>query len=374
MHKNHNDPLLELIDQVYEAGLDTHRWHDVLCRAARLFDSDAVILFTPREGLQQRYLYCDIGFDPGPMQEYQEHYYQHDAWTVAAAEKGWMSRGTVKHSEELIALPDLRRTAFYSDMLRRVELESGLFAIVADETSSPLLPRTHFSVFRRPGREGFDGDAAALMRVLVPHLYRAVEVHWRLRHAEVNVQSMGLGLDPEAQGLLLLGPNAEVLYLTPLADTLMKEAELRLRYNRLTGSTPAAADAVARMVDAALKRRPANERLASASGRTIRCEFTPLPEAHPLRRHFGNPAVLVVLEREQRPAVGTFGALAQRFHLTQAETHVLEKLVDGVGPRQIAEDAAISERTVRTQLSSIYRKTATRNQRELLHLAVAARP
>jgi len=52
---------------------------------------------------------------------------------------------------------------------------------------------------------------------------------------------------------------------------------------------------------------------------------------------------------------------------------VLELLLQDLAPKEIAECLDLGVRTVRSQLSSLYTKTGTRNQRELVALALRQR-
>jgi DNA-binding CsgD family transcriptional regulator len=62
---------------------------------------------------------------------------------------------------------------------------------------------------------------------------------------------------------------------------------------------------------------------------------------------------------------------AEAFALSRAEKRVMVHLVrSGQTPAGIAALLGTSERTVRCQLSSIFRKTGTRNQQELIRMTL----
>jgi DNA-binding CsgD family transcriptional regulator len=63
---------------------------------------------------------------------------------------------------------------------------------------------------------------------------------------------------------------------------------------------------------------------------------------------------------------------AARHRLTPAEQRVLRGLLNDQAPKQIASEQDLSIKTVRTQLSKLYAKTGTRNQRELVKAALAS--
>lgn len=58
------------------------------------------------------------------------------------------------------------------------------------------------------------------------------------------------------------------------------------------------------------------------------------------------------------------------FGLTQAELEVVRQLCEGASIQSIAEERGVGTKTVRAQLTSIYEKTDTKNQTELVRLAL----
>jgi DNA-binding CsgD family transcriptional regulator len=62
-------------------------------------------------------------------------------------------------------------------------------------------------------------------------------------------------------------------------------------------------------------------------------------------------------------------ALATVFDLTPAEVRVAERLLAGRSATETAEDLCIALATVRTHLASIYAKTGTGRQSDIIRLA-----
>nr|WP_237179521.1 helix-turn-helix transcriptional regulator [Paraburkholderia sacchari] len=60
--------------------------------------------------------------------------------------------------------------------------------------------------------------------------------------------------------------------------------------------------------------------------------------------------------------------LASAFELSPAECRIVHLLVDGLTPKEIAAQVNVQYDTVRKQLQSIFLKTATRRQPDLLRL------
>jgi DNA-binding CsgD family transcriptional regulator len=62
------------------------------------------------------------------------------------------------------------------------------------------------------------------------------------------------------------------------------------------------------------------------------------------------------------------------FGLTPAESRLALLLCDGHTPRQIADLIGVSTNTLKTQLTSIYRKTGTSRQSQLVRLLGSVMP
>jgi DNA-binding CsgD family transcriptional regulator len=65
---------------------------------------------------------------------------------------------------------------------------------------------------------------------------------------------------------------------------------------------------------------------------------------------------------------------ADQASVTGGELRVLQGLVEGAAPAEIAETYGIALSTVRTHLASLFRKTGTRRQPELVRLAMGSVP
>jgi DNA-binding CsgD family transcriptional regulator len=92
----------------------------------------------------------------------------------------------------------------------------------------------------------------------------------------------------------------------------------------------------------------------------------PLQEGHPFRPLADARVMLLIHDPEHAGPLDSLKTYAARYHLTPAEARVLTLLLSDLGPQQIADHLGVSIRTVRSQLSSLYTKTGTKNQRDLI--------
>ena len=82
---------------------------------------------------------------------------------------------------------------------------------------------------------------------------------------------------------------------------------------------------------------------------------------------------IFVLDPE-RPQTFSADGLKSIFKLTQSESSVIDSMINGLSPNEIAEERNTSIETVRRQLKTAYSKTGTKGQLDLLSKAVKATP
>lgn len=77
--------------------------------------------------------------------------------------------------------------------------------------------------------------------------------------------------------------------------------------------------------------------------------------------------IVALLDRENRPTANP-DTLQRMFGLTSAETHLALRLAHGDAPLDIARSWRLSRTTIRSQLASLFAKTETKRQAELVAL------
>jgi len=107
-------------------------------------------------------------------------------------------------------------------------------------------------------------------------------------------------------------------------------------------------------------------------GMEIRFEFIPA-----LLRHETNgdpPEQMLILVREvEHDLALKVETMAEAFKLSRSERRVMKYLIrHGMPPAEIAVATGTSVRTVRCQLSSIFRKTGAENQQDLIRMTLIA--
>ncbi|PVY26401.1 DNA-binding CsgD family transcriptional regulator [Paraburkholderia silvatlantica] len=253
------------------------------------------------------------------------------------------------------------------------------------------------------------GEHRALLERLTPHLVRAVRLY--LRRFALNADTLANRSRPPAMLVSALG---EVLHSNEAAQRLLKATSLvRVRGRRITLAAPHHARLLEDIAvsEVRLRNRMSGARAAAARFRALRivgaADGTPAlraPDAaaatDPHGRTLGGRARaqapasqqevlyafynVVTADDASASELHAFAALtfyhprsaplvdervlATAFDLSPAECRIALLLAEGLTQKEIAAHVGVQHDTVRKQLQSIFQKTATRRQPDLLRL------
>jgi DNA-binding CsgD family transcriptional regulator/PAS domain-containing protein len=383
--------LLDLIGDIYQAGLEPEMWPAVLGRISQAFQADMACVYTPAPTFPEQALYLTHNFSDSSQAHYAAYYHRLDAWTLAAQDRKIYLQGALTLGEHLITPADLHRTEFYNDFLKPNGMECMVTTALFDGLVDPRAPATHMTFSRHPDHAAFSSEQTRLLEQLAPHVRRALLTHWRITEARQLAQTHQDALERLGYGLILLDDSGKVLHQNPVAERLIRQCHgLTLQHDRLHAPHPDDHIALERLIRQAILgvggglemrlQPPASHAMPwRISALPVR-EGQTLPAGMP-RTPFQRPGALLLIHAPGNPAAkpqaatagnATLQTFATRHRLTPAELRVLQGLLHDRAPKQIAGEQNVSIKTVRTQLSRLYAKTGTRNQRELVRAAMAS--
>jgi DNA-binding CsgD family transcriptional regulator len=245
---------------------------------------------------------------------------------------------------------------------------------------------------RRDAAQGpLPGDARALLERLTPHLVRVAR-HLAQR-ALLNASTFAHRVTPPA---MLVNASGEVLHSNEPAQRLLRATSLvRVRARRLALAAPHQARLLEDIAisEARLRARMSGARSAATRFRAIRIvagEPDRRADAPQAASTASGPEVLYAFYNVMTPgdlsaaelravAALTFyhprsappvdeQMLAIAFDLTPAECRIAHLLAEGLTQKEIAARVGVQHDTVRKQLQSVFQKTATHRQHDLLRL------
>lgn len=230
-----------------------------------------------------------------------------------------------------------------------------------------------------PAERGEISDThIAPLRLLAPHLRRAVEITRLLDMQRLAASTFAQALDALASAVLLLDSTLAIVHANAAAEALLAARDaidagpgraLRLA---APASQAALADAVACLAagGAALGQRgigiPAPRKNGAAP---LVAHVLPL-KAGELRSGMSQRAVAALfLADAAAPSPMPAQALALLYDLTPAKVRVFELIAQGQVPTEIATHLGLAPSTVKTHLLRVFDKTGCRRQADLVRLA-----
>jgi DNA-binding CsgD family transcriptional regulator len=373
--------VLPAIGRIYDAALDPSVWTDVINGIAALHGTDKAVLFTPLHTANQGGILFSAGISETMIQQRATEYGQYDVWMQATQEKGLLLEGGIVTDEDLYPHEALLKTVFYRDFLSKQGIARVCSGVVFG-IDSPGMPPTGLSVFRGLMDQAFGSQERALHSTLIPHISRAMGIMFRLRDAELKVASTLSGFDRLTSGIILLGVEGEVVFANRSARrALQMEDGLRLR-SMANGKTHLAANRPDdhSLLNSAIKQCTEPNvievshysnavRVNRPSGRAaFAINFSALPEQNEFGSGQDRPCAIVILSDPDEPIRVEAEVLKRLYALTAAECRLAACLCNGETLSVIAKELGLSENTVKTQLQSIFDKTETRRQVQLVKL------
>jgi len=226
--------ILELVGLIYDAAVDAARWPAFLERLAQLLKGDATKLWMQDVRThQQGDLTPPPGLDPHYQRLYDEHYATRNVFLQRGA--SLLQTGTVWPSQRLCPDHDARRSEFFNEWVAPQGLGYGLLGVLFREASVTAM----LGVMRPQGAPSFDSEALALVRTLVPHLQRAIDVHRRIATLETRERATRELLDRWTMGAILVDRQQRTAFVNRRAESLLKLNDgLTLRAGTLHAARP----------------------------------------------------------------------------------------------------------------------------------------
>jgi DNA-binding CsgD family transcriptional regulator len=268
-----------------------------------------------------------------------------------------LPRGTISSVQYVETDPVLGRTDFYRNFLAQNGLRHFIHV---------LLPQAHgriafFCLVREEGQKGFSASEVELVQAMLPHLHRAVRQAPTALHASL--------FDTNSYGFMLLDARGGITASNAAAQRLLEAGEgIALDGNgglvltghvlpRLIASLDSQGSHVLRLERFA-SRMPVDAMLTGVPGEWVGLGARP-------------PAALLVLSDPLSVKLPEASVLMELYDLTPREARFAAAFVEARGLNPVGETLGIARETARRHLKSLFEKTGTHSQSELIHMLVS---
>jgi DNA-binding CsgD family transcriptional regulator len=358
---------LTLVEPIYGAATDPSLWPDVLDMLARAIGSatTAFVAHTLAEGTSGR-VSVGINIDPSLQRQYENYY--HGVNIYFAKFPGTLSPGRLALSHEYLDDREVLESEYYNDFLKHLGGFYLLGVVIAQDADVV----STFASLRSRQSKPFSVESIELVRLILPHLQRAVRLQSTMRFIHDGCEAFNL----LSFGVLIVQGDGRILHMNRYAREAFEERD----------GLSNLADGIATYDHKERKELKAFIRQASlaggGSGLVVggsvaihrpsgkRPYILSVMPAYAPRLKFGGrkATALVFLVDPEREQQMDEGFLMGLYGLTRSQARLAVALAAGDDLNEYCETASIRRTTARTHLRLLFEKLGVKRQAELVAL------
>lgn len=356
------DPFEALAGSIYDAVLAPARWRDLMEQVAAAIAADRwhLLGWNPQGD--------HFGLLPASQQDgsavltaYNERYGAIDPRRELSARAG---PGVVVACHRHFAARFVSRSEFYQDFMLPLGLHYAMGGCLLRESGTEY----QVGFQRQVGRASFEGPHEELLRRLMPHMARALQMTVQVQARQRSAQSISDALARLPLAVLAVDADARVLEANERARALLSTADpLGSSRGTLEARRWQQNEALRAAITRTARERTTGSVLLGEPG--ARYTATTLPPSEVTEDVWSTPpAALVLVAALDHPPTAAVERWIELFGLTLAEARVADALLAGQPLKACARQLGVSVNTAKTQLHSVFDKTGTSRQADLLHL------
>jgi DNA-binding CsgD family transcriptional regulator len=360
----------QILDAVYDTVTAFDRWSGALQQVGDAFGcSYAGLIDRNLTTLQGRAV--AVGVDEQGQREYFEVWSTRDVlrqWTPA------YRAGVVETDQDILPRADLLRSDYYNGFMKPRDMHAVMRMTLSVEPGY----RKIISMARPASLGDYETADVDICRRLMPHVQRAARVMQLVEKSNVALNAFSDVLEQSQTGVVMLDRTGKLLFANRAARAMAESNDaFVLRRDRM--------EALNRQDDIALQRLVAGAighaaqpnaarggvlRLARASGNSDYAIAAGPLGGETFSAEFG-PAAFILITDPNTISAGSRPMIRALFGLSRAEARVAERLIQGDSPEQAAIALGVKTTTTRWHLASLYRKTGTNRQAQLVRLLMS---
>ena len=364
------EQVLPLIGDIYDAALDPALWADVLCTTRDFVGGSAAVLYSKDATKKSANIcYDDGAINPYYKRLYLDEYVKCDPSTTAEA---FAAIDEPLGTADLIPYDEFVQTRHYQEWARPQGLVDHLRVALEKSATSIVF----FGVFRDQRQGLVDDEMRQRMRLVAPHVRRAVLVGSAMDRKTAEAAAFADTLDGVSAGMFLVDAGGRIVHANASGHALLDERSVLRAGGGKVVAVAADADqelnqslATVGGGDAALGVKGIAVPLTARDGERYVAHVLPLTSGERRRAGAGYAAVAALfVHKAELEIPSPPETIARLYKLTPTELRVLLAVVEVGGVPEVAEALGIGEATVKTHLHRLFAKTETTRQADLVKL------
>ncbi|MEM6667323.1 MAG: hypothetical protein AAF638_13070 [Pseudomonadota bacterium] len=367
----------DLIDQIYGAGSDPTGWDDVLSSLDTIAPDTWLVVQMLHRGETVSLTHLDRGWPDDVLKTYANDYVNVSPWVPLHTNA---TVGVPYNTTDATPTHVIAETPFYQDWARPNRVHCGATAVTflsePDRVASLCI---NYDETRNDQLDPFFGH---LLGDIAGHLRNAGQMNAMMAKAMQGAANVRALLDAQAEAVLLVSGAGTILEHNAAAAAVLRAGRgVSVRQGRTLSFMDGRAEArfrqACRLIAAGLVNgRQASDmqvpfRVDAEMGPNI-AQLLPAPglQDSPHWRFFApsSMGILVKLRYRADRLETSLAALMEAFDMTRAEARLAQALVSGQSLEAFSRASGRSKNTARSQLRSIFEKTSTARQSELVAL------
>ncbi|WP_245585216.1 helix-turn-helix transcriptional regulator [Solimonas flava] len=361
------DQIDQLLGAIYDGPTESPPWQTAMMKLRDMLRAAHVTLMLRPPSSDSTGIMINTGPTTAQgVESYETHFFAADPFVRLA-------EGDVFSAEELIG-PQWMQSQYFHEFLEPIGVRHLLGADIYTKDGIECRLR----ITRGPDAAPFSPEDKSLVRLLLPHLKRAIQLHARLDFLECERALFAGTVNRMLLGMISFDQNGNIVETNQEARRILAERDgLWLSGNNLCIESSQESRDLQRMLRTALAgtgdaEGPGVVEAMAVTRPSGRAKLGILVRAIPLGRWSESklrPAVAVFLRDPEANAAQPSQELVRRlFGLTRMEASLALLLTEGYTLDEAAEKMSVRRNTARTHLRSIFCKTGVTRQTMLVRL------
>jgi DNA-binding CsgD family transcriptional regulator len=388
------ETISRLLGRLYEAAAAPQLWQSFLIDLSETANADKA--YFHMFDAQHR---CDLsiqhGFADSAIADYTEYYVGRDLILDRFVQAKQQHGDWIGGSESVISKQDLRNSEVFNDFIQ----PNGAAYHCAAALDDPLFGVAGLSMMRGEAAGPFSEEIIALLAILSPHVKSAVRIHQALSQVRTENALLQRSVDAVTLAMIAVDHEGRILNSTAAATQILNARdglEISGQYLRaavhaeqsklsalLTGAVatgsghgnfqaarPSGATAPQVRFSALWTPPSGGAMLISrrAPKRSLQLMVTPFHSSEVFAEE--SPAALIFLSDPDATPASRASVLRALYGLSPTECRLTDLIAAGHEVATAADHLRLKAETVRFHLKSIFRKTATHRQSDLVRLVI----
>jgi len=363
---------LDLIDAAYRAGSGNITWSNFLQILGNAFPELIFLIAGYDRRLSKAEVFASANIEEAAIQSYLGGYYKKNIYLTTAAD--WKILPNVSYCHELIDKSEVLKSEFYRDFIRpQGPYDEAFASVIFRDESRFLAVSANFSEMDRTAAH----LAADVLGTIGPHIQRAFELYRQIEGKRIYGQALSKTLDHINSAVFLTELDGAIQFANKSGEILLQNERVLQRKNNIlkftsTSDQRAFEQEVTKLREYFPSHSPQLLRLEAPSGNEhiafVSLFVDDVDQEELLDRNsimVTHRLIVFVIDPTHSLIIDP-DSIALAINCTNAEARLAASLVHGLDLKAHAIASGTSYNTCRAHLQSLFGKTGTNSQVELV--------